>query len=407
MGHYIGDQLLAAAGARLARFAAEFGHLVARLGGDEFVVLVEDTNCVEDAIKVADRVMALLCEPFRIECRDLAMSASVGVVERTVADTDPSDLMRAADITLHWAKADGKARWRVFDPKRNARDIARYTLAAAMPGALERGEFGLVYQPIVDLTDGRINGVEALARWHRPEPDGTLAPDHFINLAEDSGLIIPLGLRLMEQACEQAASWSDVAAPAPFVSVNLAVRQIRHPDLVADITGVLGRTGLPPERLQLEITESAAMDNDDETAAPLGELANLGLRLAIDDFGTGYSNLAYLRELPVHGLKLAGPFVRRLRADAPTDPTDRAILTALVALGHTLGMTVTAEGVETAAQAAELRAIGCDMAQGWHFGRPVAAIEEAINQPHPVDGRLHRPDRAAAVRPAFRRLASI
>jgi diguanylate cyclase (GGDEF)-like protein len=372
LGHRVGDQLLVAAAGRLAGLAGELGHLVARLGGDEFVMLVEDTTCTEDAVKVADRVLAVLGEPFRVDDHDLPITASIGIVERAVAGTDPTDLMRAADITLHWAKADGKARWRVFDVERNAREVARYTLAAAMPGALDRDEFTLVYQPIVDLAGGRLYGVEALARWTHPTL-GMLSPDQFIDLAEDRGLIVQLGIRLLEKACRQAARWAGLSPAAPLVSVNLAVRQVRHPGLVGDIVAVLDRTALPPGRLQLEITESTIMDDDDETLATLHDLANLGVRLAIDDFGTGYSNLAYLRDLPVQGLKLAGPFIHGLRATPVTDPTDEAILTTLVSLGHTLGLVVTAEGVETRTQAERLRAVGCDAGQGWHFGRPVPA----------------------------------
>ncbi|OLB66562.1 MAG: GGDEF-domain containing protein [Actinobacteria bacterium 13_2_20CM_2_72_6] len=372
LGHRVGDQLLVAAAGRLAELAGELGHLVARLGGDEFVVLIEDPASTEEAVKVADRVLAVLGEPFRINHHDLPVTASIGIVERAVGGTDPTDLMRAADITLHWAKADGKARWRVFDAERNAREVARYTLAAALPGALDRDEFGLVYQPIVDLAGGTLYGVEALARWAHPTL-GVLPPDQFIDLAEDRGLIVQLGLRLLEKACRQAARWGGRTAQPPLVSVNLAVRQVRHPGLVGDIVAVLDRTSLPPGRLQLEITESTIMDNDDETLATLHDLADLGVRLAIDDFGTGYSNLAYLRALPVQGLKLAGPFIQGLRATPVADPTDEAILTTLVSLGHTLGLVVTAEGVETQTQAERLRAVGCDAGQGWHFGRPVPA----------------------------------
>ncbi|OLB74766.1 MAG: GGDEF-domain containing protein [Actinobacteria bacterium 13_2_20CM_2_71_6] len=374
LGHRVGDQLLIAAAQRLSGLAGELGYLVARLGGDEFVVLIEDTTCPEDAIKVADRVLATIGEPFTVDGHDLPVTASIGIVERFVAGTDPTDVMRAADITLHWAKADGKARWRVFDEDRNAKEVARYTLAAAMPGALERSEFRLLYQPIVDLATGRLAGVEALARWSHPQL-GMLTPDEFIGLAEDRGLIVALGIRLLEQACQQAAYWYELAPHAPYVSVNLAVRQVRHPGLVADVIAVLDRTGLPPGRLQLEITESAVMDNDDdETLTTLRDLANLGVRLAIDDFGTGYSNLAYLRALPVQGLKLAGPFVQGLRT-ATVDPTDEAIVATLVSLGHTLGLVVTAEGVETHTQAERLRTVGCDAAQGWHFGRPVPSAQ--------------------------------
>jgi EAL domain-containing protein (putative c-di-GMP-specific phosphodiesterase class I) len=277
-------------------------------------------------------------------------------------------MMRAADITLYWAKSNGKGRWALFDPERNKREVDRYALSAAMPAALDRHEFTLHYQPLVDLVSGRIRGVEALARWHHPGL-GLLTPHRFIDLAEDSGLIVPLGSRLLEQASLQAVRWHGLDPAAPFVSVNLSVRQIRHPGLVADVVEVLERSGLPPQRLQLEITESAAMGTDDDTVHTVHALADLGVRLAIDDFGTGYSNLTYLRTLPVHGLKLAGSFMRGA-CPATTDATDEAILTAVVSLGHTLGLTVTAEGVETADQAHQLRSIGCDIGQGWHFGRP-------------------------------------
>jgi diguanylate cyclase (GGDEF)-like protein len=367
-GHHVGDQLLIAVTDRLRGLAADAGHLIARLGGDEFVILVENTTSADDVVKVADRVLDAVVEPIRIDGHQLSVSASIGIVERPVSGTGPTDMMRAADITLYWAKSNGKGRWALFDPERNKREVARYALSAAMPAALDRHEFTLHYQPLVDLVSGRIRGVEALARWHHPGL-GLLTPHRFIDLAEDSGLIVPLGSRLLEQASRQAVRWHGLDPAAPFVSVNLSVRQIRHPGLVADVVEVLERSGLPPQRLQLEITESAAMGTDEDTVHTVHALADLGVRLAIDDFGTGYSNLTYLRTLPVHGLKLAGSFMRGA-CPATTDATDEAILTAVVSLGHTLGLTVTAEGVETADQAHQLRSIGCDIGQGWHFGRP-------------------------------------
>ncbi len=377
LGHQVGDQLLVAVADRLTGLVDGSAHLLARLGGDEFVVLMRDTTGPEDAIKMADAVLATLNEPFRVDGHDLAVTASIGIVERSLAGTDPTDLMRAADMTLHWAKIDGKARWTVFDVERNARELARYTLAAAMPAALERNEFTLVYQPIVELARGALAGFEALARWHHRQL-GTLTPDRFIDLAEDSGLIVPLGIRLLELACREAARWLRVRPDAPFVSVNLAVRQIRHPGLVADVAAILDRTELPPRQLQLEITESAVMGTDPETITTLHELAGLGVRLAIDDFGTGYSNLAYLRALPVHGLKLAGQFVDDLgQAECAVASVlgsqEAAFLNILVTLGHTLGLSVTAEGVETTTQAEVLRSIGCESGQGWHLGRPATA----------------------------------
>jgi diguanylate cyclase (GGDEF)-like protein len=392
LGHQVGDRLLVAVAERLTRLAEELGQIAARFGGDEFVLLIEGTTGTSDAVKVADMVMSLFGEPFHVDGHDLPMTASIGIVERAALGTETTELMRAADMTLHWAKTDGKARWTVFDDVRNAREIARYTLAAAMPAALERGEFTLVYQPIVGFARGTLEGVEALARWVHPEL-GLLAPDRFIDLAEDSGLIVPLGLRLLEHACVQAAQWLAIDPQRPFVSVNLAVRQIRHPRLIADVAAVLDRTGLPPHKLQLEITESAVMGDDPETIVRLRDLAGLGVRLAIDDFGTGYSNLAYLRNLPVHSLKLAGQFVDDLRHPRqgmlpsgnplPGATQEAAFLRILVTLGHTLGLSVTAEGVETMEQAEVLRAIGCETGQGYYLGYPTAPEDITDLLTHP------------------------
>jgi diguanylate cyclase (GGDEF)-like protein len=369
-GHDLGDQLLIAVASRLGSVAASAGHLVTRLGGDEFAILVENTSCADNAIEVADRALAALREPIYLGGQQLSVSASMGIAERPVAETDPADAMRAADIALYWAKANGKGQWALFDPQRNAQEVARHRLSAAIPAALERNEFTLHYQPLVDLSDGSIRGAEALPRWHHPEL-GVLAPHRFIDLAENTGMIVPLGARLLELACGQAVRWQQQLAPtAPFVSVNLSVRQLRHTALVADVATILDHSGLPPHRLQLEITESAVMGTGDETLRTMHALADIGIRLAIDDFGTGYSNLAYLRALPVHGLKLADVFVRGLRTPNAADPTDVAILATLVSLGHTLGLTITAEGVETAVQAHRLRAIKCDLGQGCYLGGP-------------------------------------
>src|SRR5262249_21033729 len=313
LGRPVGDQWLVAVAGRLGGIAAESGHLIARLGGDEFVILVKDTTCADDAVKVADRTLTALGEPLLVDGHRLSISASIGIVERPAAGTDPADLMRAADITLYWAKANGRARWALFDPNRNAREVARYKLSAALPAALDRDEFVLYYQPLVDLADGTIRGVEALARWRHPQL-GLLTPDRFIDLAEETGMIVGLGGRLLELACRQASDWLGGTPGGPFVSVNLSVRQIRQPGLVADVAAILHRTGLPPGQLQLEITESVAMGTDEETLHTLQSLADLGIRLAIDDFGTGYSNLAYLRTLPVRALKFAGGFVEGLRS---------------------------------------------------------------------------------------------
>ncbi|MEU7997148.1 bifunctional diguanylate cyclase/phosphodiesterase [Micromonospora sp. NPDC049060] len=367
-GHQVGDGLLVAVADRL-RLALD-GHLVARLGGDEFVVLVEGTTGTDDAVAVAETALAAVREPVLVDGHELSVSASIGIVEREVAGTSPGDLMRAADSTLHWAKAAGGARWALYDADRDRQDLARYALSAAIPAALERGEFYLDFQPLTSLRDGRVLGMEALVRWRHPEL-GVLRPDSFIGLAEETGLIVPLGGWVLAEACRQAESWAVGTGPAPFVSVNLAVRQVRRAGLVQEVRALLRHTGLSPERLQLEITESTMMSTAEEPVRALRVLADLGVRIAIDDFGTGYCNLAYLRDLPVTELKVAGEFVAGLRA--PEARADERILASLVSLAHALDLTVTAEGVETAGQAERLRAIDCDAGQGWHFGRPDSA----------------------------------
>ncbi|SBT48532.1 diguanylate cyclase/phosphodiesterase [Micromonospora narathiwatensis] len=379
LGHQVGDSLLVSVAQRLHRVVGE--HLVARLGGDEFVILVERTGCTEDAVKVAEAALAAVSEPALVDGHELTVSASIGIVERPVAGTTPMELMRAADSTLHWAKAAGGARWSIFDADRNRRELARYALSAAIPAALDRGEFYLDYQPLTSLRDGRVLGMEALVRWRHPEL-GVLRPDSFIGLAEETGLIVRLGGWVLAEACREARTWSTGRDDAPFVSVNLAVRQLHRPGLVQEVQGVLGRTGLPPERLQLEVTESTMMSTVEEPVRALRVLNDLGVRVAIDDFGTGYCNLAYLRDLPVSELKVAGEFVAGLRApaDDPRSRTDERILASLVSLAHALDLTVTAEGVETAEQAERLRAIGCDAGQGWLFGRPAPA-DQTLRHP--------------------------
>ncbi|MFE5331481.1 putative bifunctional diguanylate cyclase/phosphodiesterase [Embleya sp. NPDC056575] len=370
LGHDVGDQLLVAVARRLSRYAGQAGHLMARMGGDEFVILVEHSTGTGQVVALADGVFAALREPFRIRGHDLTVTASIGIVERPVAGTSPADTLRAADITLYWAKSDGRGRWTVFDTDRNDREVARYTLSAEMPAALHHGEFYVDYQPLVSLADGGVLGVEALVRWRHPR-NGLVGPDRFIGLAEETGLIVPLGMHVLEQACREARRWQDLEPDsAPFISVNLAERQCREPGLVRQVERVLAETGLDPGRLQFELTESQIMSTDGGPLERLRELAAMGIRIAIDDFGTGYSNLAYLRRLPVCELKIAGSFVEGLRQPGDSDPVDGRIVASLVELAHAIGLTVTAEGIETAVQAERLRAIGCDAGQGWYFSRP-------------------------------------
>ncbi|MFF3004543.1 putative bifunctional diguanylate cyclase/phosphodiesterase [Kitasatospora sp. NPDC057940] len=393
LGHHIGDQLLIAVAARLRRgFSEHDAHLVARMGGDEFAVLVTDSRGSDQLTDLAARILQELEHPFDVAGHRLVITASVGVVERSVHETTPTDLVKDADATLYWSKADGRARWTLYDPDRGAHQLTRQLLATALRPALERGEFTIEYQPLVGLADGAVHGAEALVRWRHPRY-GTLSPDRFIPLAEETGAIVPLGTWVLEESCRQARQWlTEFPETETFVSVNLAARQIWDSDVVADVARALERTGLPARLLQLEITESALLGPGGRPLQALQALADMGVRIAIDDFGTGYSNLAYLSRLPVHVLKLDGTFIEGFRDPAPTtnpsdlpelgsrrSDADEQIVGAMVQLAHTLGLTVTAEGIESAAQAERLRLTGCDTAQGWYFARPgeaelVAAI---------------------------------
>ncbi|MEU9705364.1 EAL domain-containing protein [Streptomyces sp. NPDC047981] len=379
LGHRVGDRLLAAVAARLTEcadndgYTRSGGHLVARLGGDEFAILVEDSAGTEQLADLAQSVLCALQRPFDLAGQRLSVSASIGVVERGARGTTATGLMQAADTTLYWAKADGKARWTLFDPERNAHRMTRQALSSTLRPAVERGEFGLEYQPLVGLADGAVHGVEALVRWNHPQ-FGTLAPNRFVGIAEEDGSIVELGRWVLRTACRQARQWQkDHPRERPlFVSVNVAVRQVWDSDLVADVAGILAETGLAPHLLQLELTESAVMGSAGRPLQALQALSDMGVRIAIDDFGTGYSNLAYLSRLPVSVLKLDGSFVRGFQDEAHANPADELIVEALVQLAHRLGLTVTAECVETSGQATRLRRIGCDTGQGWLYSRAVS-----------------------------------
>lgn len=386
LGHRVGDRLLAAVAERLRRCVEESGNarasepLVARLGGDEFAVLVEDSTGTDQLAELAESVLKAVQAPFDIAGRRLSVSASIGVVERRAAGTTATGLMQAADTTLYWAKADGKSRWTLFDPERNAHRMTRQALSSTLRPAVDRGEFVLEYQPLVDMEGGEVRGVEALVRWNHPQ-FGTLTPNRFISLAEEDGSIVQLGRWVLATACRQARRWQlDHPDRAPlFISVNVAVRQVWDSDLVADVAEILAETGLPAHLLQLELTESAVMGSAGRPLQALQALSEMGVRIAIDDFGTGYSNLAYLSRLPVSVLKLDGAFVRGFQyengegAEVEPNPADEVIVEALVQLAHRLGLTVTAECVETSSQASRLRRIGCDTGQGWLYSRPVPA----------------------------------
>ncbi|MGW0779841.1 putative bifunctional diguanylate cyclase/phosphodiesterase [Streptomyces sp. NPDC002913] len=380
LGHRTGDRLLAAVAARLTDCAEAGGrrtggHLVARLGGDEFAILVEDSSGTHQLTDLARSVLTALQRPFDVAGHRLSVSASIGVVERSSTGTSATALMQAADTTLYWAKADGRARWTLFDAERNAHRMTRQALSSTLRPAVERGEFTLEYQPLVGMADEVVRGVEALVRWNHPR-FGLLAPSRFVPIAEEDGTIVQLGRWVLRTACRQARRWQleHPDEPALFISVNVAVRQVWDSDLVADVADILAETGLEPGLLQLELTESAVMGSAGRPLRVLQALSDMGVRIAIDDFGTGYSNLAYLSRLPVSVLKLDGAFVRGFRYEdgAHPSPADETIVEAMVQLAHRLGLTVTAECVETSGQAERLRRIGCDTGQGWLYSRAVA-----------------------------------
>ena len=381
LGHEVGDQLLQAVGRRLARSVRDDG-LVARMGGDEFVVLVEDSRGVDQLVFLAERVLEGLAVPLELADQQLLVSASLGIVERRVTEADATDLMRAADITLYSAKADGRGRWALHDPSHDAAQITRFTLSAEMPAAIRREEFFVLYQPLVDLADHRMVGVESLVRWNHPAL-GVLGPARFIGLAEETGAVVALGRWVLERSCRDAKRWYDeFGDAAPFVSVNVAPRQLHEPGLVEEVAAALADSGLPSRLLQIELTERALTTDEGAPLQALDGLRAMGVRIAIDDFGTGYSNLSYLRKLPVDVIKLDGSFGEGLREAESSDPRDERIVGTLVSLGHALGLTVTAEGIETAPHASRLRRLGCDEGQGWLFAAamPLDAIAGILRE---------------------------
>jgi EAL domain-containing protein (putative c-di-GMP-specific phosphodiesterase class I) len=342
------------------------GDTLARLGGDEFAVLLEDVADLPAVLRVAELLGAAFTTPVSVAGRPLGAVASIGIALCSAEDA-PADLLRFADVALYRAKAAGGAGYAVFYPGMNAAALERLDLEHDLRQAVAQQALVLHYQPIVDLTSGHVVGVEALVRWPHPTR-GLVVPGRFIPLAEETGLIVPLGRWVLAAACRQLVAWQ-VAYPrvaAPRLNVNLSARQFRHPELVADVAAMLAETGLPPGQLQLEVTETVAMAQADAAIATIEALQGLGVRLAIDDFGTGYSSLAYLQRLPVDTLKIDQAFFE-------AGERNRAIVRAVTALAQALGMAVTAEGLETAEQVAGAQAAGCDRGQGYFFARPLPA----------------------------------
>jgi diguanylate cyclase (GGDEF)-like protein/PAS domain S-box-containing protein len=372
LGHAAGDRLLVEVADRLQSCATAPGEMVARLGGDEFVALTTGPDTQREVDELAARIMNALLAPISVDGRELTVRGSIGIVEGPAGERSPAEVLRSADITMYRAKSAGGNRFELADPEADARAITRHGLTTALPMALERGEFFIEYQPLVHLGDGSVRGAEALVRWLHPQ-HGVLGPDRFIPLAEHTGLIVPLGRWVLEQSVRQAREWRElhggVEAGPLRINVNLSPCQLTHPGLVQDTVDILERTGVAPDALCLEVTESALIGADDDLLKPLRRLAEMGVDIALDDFGTGYSNLANLRRLPVSILKLDRSFTQSMQ-QFPADPVDLKIVEGIVSLAHSLDLTVTVEGVETGAQAEQLRILGCDTAQGWYYARP-------------------------------------
>ncbi len=377
LGHAVGDELLREVAERLkgclrqvdqvARGGGEEAFTVSRLGGDEFTVIAEQLASAEDAALIARRILDALEAEVELRGQEVHVSASIGISMFPSDDSDLDGLVRHTDMAMYRAKAMGRGTFAFYSTELSAEVAARLQLESQLRRALERQEFVLYYQPKADLQTGQVSGVEALMRWHAPGR-GLVQPDRFIRVLEDSGLILPVGAWAIRTACAQLAAWDKAGLPPLSLAVNLSARQFRQPYLARFIEDTISEAGIDPTRLELELTESLLMEDNEATRSVLTALANLGVRVAMDDFGTGHSSLSYLKRFDIDTLKIDRSFVAAL----PEDPEDNAIATAIVALGRSLHMKVVAEGVETTAQAECLRDMGCDEFQGYLLSRPLA-----------------------------------
>jgi len=371
LGHEAGDRVLIEAAERMRLHLRE-GDSVARLGGDEFTVILEDVDGAEQVRSVAQKLLRAFAEPFRVDGQDLFATLSIGIALHPRDGADAENLLRHADTAMYQAKSDGRDGLKFYTPVMSTAVSERLSLEGRLRQALERGEFVLYYQPIVRLEDGAISSVEALLRWRHPE-EGLLPPGRFVGIAEQTGLIVPIGDWVLREACSHAAQWQAAGLRPLRVAVNLSARQFRKGGMVAAVRSALEAARLDSRWLMLEITESLLMENPEASGKVLQQLKEMGAHMALDDFGTGYSSLAYLKHFPIDVIKIDRSFVRDIVADVD----DAAIVKATIGLATSLGMQTTAEGVETGEQLAFLRTHGCRFGQGYLFSPPVPEAEFA------------------------------
>ncbi|HEX3158595.1 MAG TPA: EAL domain-containing protein [Gemmatimonadaceae bacterium] len=366
VGHHAGDELLIAVARRLEG-CIRGGDMVSRLGGDEFALLLERVQDARDAARIAERVQEALAAPVKLGGYELFTSVSIGVALSSSANERPEYLLRSADMAMYRAKNGGKARFEMFDPAMHAAALTRLQLETDLRRAVEREEFTLAYQPLVSLATGRMVGMEALVRWNHPD-QGLVSPNDFIPVAEETGLIVPLGRWVLWEACRQLKQWHELPGGEGLtVSVNLSPRQFTQTDVVGEVARALAATGLDPRSLKLEITESVIIERFEQAAQALAELKRLGVHVHMDDFGTGYSSLSYLHQLPLNAIKIDRTFI------ASIDSDERALhlVGSIVVLVGNLGLESVAEGVTSVEQMAALRELGCTHAQGYLFSPPL------------------------------------
>ena len=369
LGHTLGDHLLRAVAKRLES-SLRASDTVARLGGDEFVLVLSDQKSEQLVSGELQRIVDSFSRPFSIDGKDVFITASVGVALYPQDAKDAEALMKSAELAMYRVKDSGRNAYQLYTAEMQTRVSERLALEGMLRRALERGEFSLHYQPQVDLRTNRVFGCEALLRWNQPDL-GMIGPAKFIPLAEETGLIVPIGEWIVRTACLQNKAWQNAGLPAITVAVNISARQFREKGLLQVVANILAESGLDPAQLELEVTESVIMHDAQHVIATLQAFRDMGVRLSVDDFGTGYSSLSYLKRFPVDRLKIDQSFVR----DVITDADDAAIAQAVITLGHTMNLRVIAEGVETPEQLAFLRANQCDEMQGYLFGKPMPAHE--------------------------------